>query len=227
MLRGSLHQHAAFAALAAGTLLVASAPSTEAKLSSTVYVASLVALFTASAVYHRFVIICLNHYIACLSRTNPLQLLFLPFTYLLLHSQQGQLAANCRPTWSPWARAQMKKIDHASIFILIAGALFAVMSSQHVSTNTFLMHKIRSFFLWLTRSGMCPCLTGTYTPIAQLGVGGSVGQSLLMQVWAGAAAGILQSFFWSKAPKVLATSIYIGLGWIILPHAREVRNFPP
>jgi channel protein (hemolysin III family) len=93
-------------------------------------------------------------------------------------------------------------------------------SEEH---EPFLMHHIRSFSLWLNRAGMFPCLTGTYTPIAQLGIGGSIGQSLLMQVWTGAAAGILQSFFWSKAPKVLATSIYIGLGWIILPHAREVR----
>lgn len=139
-LRGMLHQHAIFAALAAGPLLVAMAPTSEAKISCTVYVASMVCLFTASAVYHR-------------------------------------------ATWSPGARRLMKKVDHASIFLLIAG---------------------------------------TYTPIAQLGLGGSLGRTLLMRVWVGAAAGILKSIFWVRAPRVLSTAIYIGLGWIILPHAREV-----
>ena len=82
MLRGSLHQHAISASLAAGSLLVATAQGRKAKLSCAVYVASLVALFTASAVYHR-------------------------------------------PTWSPPARAVMRKLDHASIFLLIAGVLLS------------------------------------------------------------------------------------------------------
>ncbi len=65
---------------------------------------------------------------------------------------------------------------------------------------------------------------GTYTPIAYLGLGGSTGKRLLAIVWTGAAAGILQSFFWVKAPKAIATSIYVVLGWAILPHAAEVLS---
>ena len=79
-LRGVLHQHAILAALAAGVLLIASATTPEAKLSCTVYAASLVALFTASAIYHR-------------------------------------------PTWSPASRTLLRRIDHASIYVLIAGLL--------------------------------------------------------------------------------------------------------
>ena len=62
---------------------------------------------------------------------------------------------------------------------------------------------------------------GTYTPIAQLGLGGNTGRKLLGRVWAGAAAGILQSFAWPHAPKAIATGIYIALGWVIVPHAGE------
>jgi predicted membrane channel-forming protein YqfA (hemolysin III family) len=68
---------------------------------------------------------------------------------------------------------------------------------------------------------------GTYTPIAHLGLGGAIGNRILVMVWTGAAAGILQSFFWAKAPKAIATSIYIVLGWIILPHTAEVCTCPP
>ena len=51
--RGVSHQHAIFAALAAGILLVASAPDRKAKLCCTLYVACLLSLFTASTLYHR------------------------------------------------------------------------------------------------------------------------------------------------------------------------------
>ena len=54
LLRGSSHQHAIFAALAAGVLLVASARGLEAKLCCGLYVACLTMLFTASTLYHRY-----------------------------------------------------------------------------------------------------------------------------------------------------------------------------
>ena len=65
-------------------------------------------------------------------------------------------------------------------------------------------------------------LAGTYTPIAYLGLGGATGVHLLRLVWGGAAAGILQMLFLPKAPRLLTTLIYIALGWVILPHGREV-----
>lgn len=46
---------------------------------------------------------------------------------------------------------------------------------------------------------------------------------LLRLVWGGAAAGILQMLFLPRAPRLLTTLIYIALGWIIVPHATEVR----
>jgi hemolysin III len=52
--RGVQHQWAAVFALGAGTSLVALAPTTEARVASAIYTASLVLLFAVSAVYHRF-----------------------------------------------------------------------------------------------------------------------------------------------------------------------------
>lgn len=89
LLRGTLHQHAISASLAAGALLVATAHGRRAKLACAVYVASLAALFSASAAYHR-------------------------------------------PTWSVPARAVMRKLDHASIFLLIAGVVPG--NAQHPCT---------------------------------------------------------------------------------------------
>jgi channel protein (hemolysin III family) len=59
-------------------------------------------------------------------------------------------------------------------------------------------------------------------PIARIGLGGATGAKLLRQVWAGAGAGIAQQLLWPRAPKLVATAVYIALGWIIVPHAGEV-----
>ena len=54
LLRGVFHEWAFFAALAAGAMLVVLADGALATISSWVYAAALVAMFGASALYHRF-----------------------------------------------------------------------------------------------------------------------------------------------------------------------------
>jgi hemolysin III len=76
--RGVLHQWAAVALAGGGTVLIAMAPSARARWAAAAYTASVVTLFSVSALYHR-------------------------------------------PTWSERQRAVMKRLDHASVFILISG----------------------------------------------------------------------------------------------------------
>src|SRR5687767_4322088 len=78
LLRGVLHQHAAIAALAAGLVMAATAPTTRATLGGLIFSASMLLCFSISATYHRV-------------------------------------------QWSTVARARMRRADHASIFLLIAG----------------------------------------------------------------------------------------------------------
>lgn len=79
LLRGVLHEAAAWYALGAGSVLVATASSARAAIAAAIYSLSLVLLFAVSAIYHRV------HWTA--ART----------------------------------RAWMRRADHASIFVLIAG----------------------------------------------------------------------------------------------------------
>jgi hemolysin III len=53
-MRGLLHAHAAWVAGAASVLLVALAPTAGARLAAVIYGAALIALFSASALYHRW-----------------------------------------------------------------------------------------------------------------------------------------------------------------------------
>lgn len=76
--RGRLHQHAVLASLAAGIVLVASAPTSRAKIGCGVYAGSLTTQLACSAIYHV-------------------------------------------PSWSRKTRTWLRRLDHASIFGLIAG----------------------------------------------------------------------------------------------------------
>jgi hemolysin III len=78
LLRGALHESAAWYALGAGSVLVAMADTVRSVVAAAVYALSLVTLFAVSAVYHRV-------------------------------------------QWGERARAIMRRADHSSIFILIAG----------------------------------------------------------------------------------------------------------
>jgi hemolysin III len=139
LLRGVLHQAAAFAAAGAGAVLVATAPTSRGAWACFGFATSLVALFTVSAVYHRV-------------------------------------------NWSPVARARMRRADHATIFVLIAG---------------------------------------TYTPIALVGLPPELGNQLLLLAWGGALVGIVQSLFWTSAPKPLTAVLAVVVGWSVGPYLKE------
>jgi hemolysin III len=57
-------------------------------------------------------------------------------------------------------------------------------------------------------------IAGTYTPFALLVLHGSMATAILIVVWAGALAGILLKLVWIHAPKWLAASAYVALGWV-------------
>jgi hemolysin III len=57
-------------------------------------------------------------------------------------------------------------------------------------------------------------IAGSYTPICVVLLRGRLGIGLLIAVWTLAALGTLQSIVWIRAPQWVATTLYIGMGWI-------------
>lgn len=97
----------------------------------------------------------------------------------------GASAMYHRPNWQPKVRALMRRLDHAAIFLLIAG---------------------------------------TNTPLALLALQPPQATKLLSLVWGGALVGIAQCLFFTRAPKALAASLYVGLGWAVLPFVEEYKE---
>jgi hemolysin III len=87
----------------------------------------------------------------------------------------GASALHHRVTWKERGYRWSRRIDHAGIFLLIAG---------------------------------------TYTPFALLVLDGAWTTVILAVIWGGALSAIVLKFAWVDAPKWLAATIAIALGWV-------------
>jgi hemolysin III len=74
----------------------------------------------------------------------------------------------------------------------------------------------------LDHSAIFLLIAGTYTPFCLL-LPPATGHTLLAVVWGGAAAGVLQSIVWPRAPKAVSAVIYVVLGWVIVPVLPSLR----
>jgi hemolysin III len=75
--------------------------------------------------------------------------------------------------------------------------------------------------LWMRRldhSAIFLLIAGTFTPLCLL-LGDAFSRTMLAVVWAGAGVGILRALLWPKAPRALATGLYLLLGWAAVPLA--------
>jgi hemolysin III len=73
--------------------------------------------------------------------------------------------------------------------------------------------------LWMRRldhSAIFLLIAGTFTPICLL-VGDRRARVMLAVVWVGAGLGILRALLWPRAPRALATGLYLLLGWAAVP----------
>src|SRR5262245_33687110 len=100
----------------------------------------------------------------------------------------GASALYHRPTWKPPVRAWLARLDHAGVYLLIAG---------------------------------------TYTPFALLVLSTAWAIPVLAVVWAGALAATVLKFVWVRAPKWLAATIAVGLGWVGIAEFSQLLKLHP
>lgn len=110
----------------------------------------------------------------------------------------------------------------AAIYSLSLVFQFAVSSIYHrVQWTT---DRARALMRRADHSAIFVLIAGTYTPVCLLGLADADGHRLLLTIWIGAAAGVLLSLFWVRAPKALVALIAVILGWTIVPYFEETRR---
>jgi hemolysin III len=67
-------------------------------------------------------------------------------------------------------------------------------------------------------------IAGSYTPVAALGLPVPTDGRLLLVIWIAAAVGVVFRCTWPGAPRALYTTLYIGLGWSLLPVINQLLH---
>jgi len=71
-------------------------------------------------------------------------------------------------------------------------------------------------------------IAGTYTPFLLISLRGPTGYTLLVLVWGMAAAGVLWKMFFTGRYEVLATIVYVLMGWMcVVAYRQMVAAVPP
>ncbi len=81
----------------------------------------------------------------------------------------------------------------------------------------------RSFMKRMDHSAIFIVIASTATPICLLALREPAGTRFLTLIWAAAVAGVMQSIFWVKAPKLLTAIFYVAMGCLALPYLAEFK----
>jgi hemolysin III len=101
----------------------------------------------------------------------------------------------------------------------LAVSIYAVAVSALLGTSA-LYHRVtwrpraRRWMRRLDHSMIFVLIAGTYTPVALLALKGTLANTILIVVWAGALGGVIFKLAWIDAPKWVFAAVYLALGWV-------------
>jgi hemolysin III len=98
--------------------------------------------------------------------------------------------------------------------IAFAASVTAMFGASALYHRVMWRPRIRPWMRRLDHAMIFALIAGTYTPFGLIVLRGSWRVSILAVVWSGAAVAILVKLVWVNAPKWVAASIAIGLGWV-------------
>lgn len=117
-------------------------------------------------------------------------------------------------------------------FTLLFVSLIYGLSAIALFTASYLYHSKKQYpnekSLWrrLDHSAIYILIAGTYTPLCFLYLDGWMMKGVLIAQWSLVLVGVLLSFF-SNAPRILTTAIYLLMGWVVVIPFRSLIEAMP
>ncbi len=99
-----------------------------------------------------------------------------------------------------------------SIFGASLITLFTASSVYHASKNPKVRRRLRIF----DHAAIYVLIAGTYTPYTLVTLHGPMGWTMFGILWGIAIVGIILKIFYTGRFKILSTSIYVVMGWMII-----------
>jgi hemolysin III len=107
---------------------------------------------------------------------------------------------------------EVDRIVSFSIYGLSLILLFTASTLYHGSTKL----QLKKLFKLFDHCAIYLLIAGSYTPLMALGLGGTLGYSMLTLIWLIALAGIAFKVKFGHKYKILSVSTYLGMGFISL-----------
>lgn len=103
----------------------------------------------------------------------------------------------------------------AIVFGLSMILLYSMSATYHMIDPSYV--KVKRVLRKLDHIMIFVLIAGTYTPICLINLKGMlIGNALLIVVWSIALIGLFIKLFWINAPRWIATSLYILMGWTVI-----------
>ncbi len=90
--------------------------------------------------------------------------------------------------------------------------LFGISATYH--RHTWASPRARTWMKRADHSMIFVFIASTYTPLAAVGVPGSMGRLVLAIVWIGAAGGVALKMLFPNLPRWVGVPFYLALGWV-------------
>ena len=121
------------------------------------------------------------------------------------------------------ARDSIRHLLGALIFGITALLMFSASALYHLRRAS----RYGAIFRRLDHAMIYLFIAGTYTPVCLVALWPSMqGRALLVVVWALAAIGAAGDLFGWNLSRRVATGIYLGLGWAVVPISPSLFAFP-
>lgn len=110
----------------------------------------------------------------------------------------------------------------------IFGSSLVILYMASTLYHSFQHPKVKSIFRVLDHASIYVLIAGTYTPFLLISMRDSFGWTMFAIVWGMAITGVLWKIFFLGRYEVLATAIYVLMGWMcILAFKEMMTSIPP
>jgi len=109
----------------------------------------------------------------------------------------------------------------------VYGSTLIIMYLSSVLYHSFQEPGIKKVLRYLDHSAIYLLIAGTYTPFTLVNLRGPWGWTLFGLIWGLAALGVLMTVLGVGGSRILASLVYIGMGWLVVVAIKPLLDVIP
>jgi len=114
-----------------------------------------------------------------------------------------------------------------TVSLVIYGLTLVILYTSSVLYHSFQGPRAKRVFRYLDHAAIYLLIAGTYTPFTLVTLRGGWGWTLFGLVWGSATLGLIMTVSGFARSRVLASLIYIGMGWLVVVAIRPLLEAIP